>query len=45
MRIRAYFRCDSDVLISVGGGYDVQWGRLKDVDLAVVLSCGPKQDL
>ena len=39
VRSRAYFRCDSDVSISVGDEYDVQWGRPKDVELAVVLCC------
>lgn len=45
VRSRAYFRCDSDVSISVGDEYDVQWGRPKDVDLAVVLFCGSEQEV
>ena len=45
VRSCAYFRCDSDVSISVGDEYDVQWGRPKDVDLAVVLCCGSEQEL
>ena len=35
----------SDVSISVGDEYDVQWGRPKDVDLAVVLFCGSEQEV
>ncbi|XP_061185032.1 uncharacterized protein LOC133193061 [Saccostrea echinata] len=45
VRSRAYFKCDSDIVISVGEEYDVQWGRPKEVDLAVVLGTGSEQEL
>lgn len=45
VRSRAYFRCDSDISITVGEEYDVQWGRAKEVDRAVVLDSGSDQEL
>ncbi|XP_052719442.1 mucin-2-like [Crassostrea angulata] len=45
VRSRAYFRCESDITITVGEEYDVQWGRAKEVDRAVVLDSGSDQEL
>ncbi|XP_061192786.1 uncharacterized protein LOC133200997 [Saccostrea echinata] len=45
VRSRAYFICDSDIVISVGEEYDVQWGLPKEVDRAIVLGTRSEQEL
>lgn len=43
IRSRVFFKTDSPIL--VGKEYDVQWGRPKDVDRAVVLHSGSEADM
>lgn len=43
IRSRVFFKTDSTIL--VGKEYDVQWGRPKDVDRAVVLHSGSEADM
>lgn len=43
IRSRVFFKTDSSIL--VGKEYDVQWGRPKNVDLAVVLHSGSEADM
>ncbi|XP_065939450.1 putative uncharacterized protein DDB_G0290521 [Magallana gigas] len=45
VRSCAYFRRESDITITVSEEYDVQWGRAKEVDRAVVLDSGSDQEL
>ncbi|XP_061190943.1 uncharacterized protein LOC133199073 [Saccostrea echinata] len=45
VRNRVSFKCDGDSTISVGLEYDVQWGKPKEVDRAVVLFSGTEQQM
>nr|XP_011452605.2 uncharacterized protein LOC105345930 [Crassostrea gigas] len=42
---RVFFKTQSDLNIQCGNEYDVEWGRPKEVDRAVVLHAGCEQDM
>jgi hypothetical protein len=45
VRSRAHFKCKRDSAISTGNTYKVQWGRVKEVDEAIVLHSGTEQEM
>ncbi|XP_062574194.1 uncharacterized protein LOC134236032 [Saccostrea cucullata] len=44
VKTRMFFKCDSDS-VTVGEEYDVQWGRPKEVDRAVVIHSGTELEM
>ncbi|XP_062592664.1 uncharacterized protein LOC134254135 [Saccostrea cucullata] len=44
VRTRMFFKCDSDS-VTLGEEYDVQWGRPKEVDRAVVIHSGSELEM